>query len=90
MNDWHVYMLQCADGSLYIGITTDLNRRVSEHNQDSKKAAAYTLSRRPVTLVYDEYCADRAEASRREYEIKQMNRTDKETLIQIRTKSEFG
>lgn len=87
MNDWHVYMLRCVDGSLYTGITTDLNRRVSEHNQDSRKAAAYTRNRRPVTLVYDEHCADRAEASCREYEIKQMNKTDKEKLIQIGTKS---
>ena len=51
MNEWFVYILECADGSLYTGITTDLERRVSEHNE-GKLGARYTRARRPVKLRY--------------------------------------
>jgi len=76
---WHVYLLRCADGTLYCGITTDLERRVAEHNRGD--GARYTRGRRPVELVYAETAADRSEAARREYEIKQMGRTQKEALF---------
>lgn len=76
---WHVYLLRCADGTLYCGITTDLERRVAEHNRGD--GARYTRGRRPVELVYAETAADRSEAARREYEIKQMSRTQKEALF---------
>lgn len=78
---YSVYILQCADDTLYTGIATDVDRRLDEHNS-SEKGAKYTRSRRPVTLVYCEAFPDRSSASRREYEIKKkMNRAQKLQLI---------
>ena len=78
---YSVYILQCADDTLYTGIATDVDRRLDEHN-GSEKGAKYTRSRRPVTLVYCEAFPDRSSASRREYEIKKkMNRAQKLQLI---------
>jgi len=77
---WCVYMLRCADGSLYTGITTDIARRVAEHNGDSTLGARYTRSRRPVQLVYVEAAANRAEATRREAAIKLLDRARKLAL----------
>jgi len=77
---WCVYMLRCADGSLYTGITTDIARRVAEHNGDSALGARYTRSRRPVQLVYVEAAANRAEATRREAAIKLLDRARKLAL----------
>lgn len=74
---WCVYMLRCADGSLYTGITTDVLRRVAEHNGDGAPGARYTRSRRPVQLVYVEAAASRAEATRREAAIKLLDRARK-------------
>ena len=82
MSEWYVYMLRCADDSLYTGITNNLKRRVEEHNKDNKLAAAYTRSRRPVKLVYHESYKDRSRASMREAEIKNMTRQEKETLLE--------
>jgi putative endonuclease len=76
---WHVYILRCADGSLYTGITTDPDRRLREHNTGAT-GARYTRARRPVTLFYLETAADRAEASRREQAIKRLRRADKLAL----------
>ncbi len=76
---WFIYMLRCADGSLYTGITTDVERRVQEHNC-LKAGAKYTKSRRPVALVYREQCESRSQALIREYEIKQLSRKLKEKL----------
>jgi len=79
---YFVYILRCIDDSLYTGITTDLLRRVEEHN-GSDRGAKYTRIRRPVTLVYSEKCIDRSLASKREYEIKKkMTRTMKLKLIE--------
>jgi predicted GIY-YIG superfamily endonuclease len=72
-------MVRCADGSLYTGITTDLTRRVGEHNAGT--GARYTRSRRPVTLVYQETAASRASASQREYALKALNRPAKHALL---------
>ena len=70
-------MVECADKTLYTGITTELERRVKEHNE-SDKGAKYTRARRPVRLVYSEEYPDRSSASKREYEIKKkMSRTQK-------------
>jgi putative endonuclease len=77
---WFVYILRCADGSLYTGITKDITRRINEHN-NGKLAAAYTRSRRPVKLVYSEECLDRSTAATREAEIKKMDRREKEELL---------
>ena len=78
---YFVYILRCMDDSLYTGITTELSRRVEEHNF-TDKGAKYTRTRRPVTLVYFEKHRDRSLASKREYEIKKkMTREMKLKLI---------
>lgn len=74
-------MARCADGSLYTGIARDVARRIEEHNSSNVLAANYTRARRPVTLVYQEAAATQSAAARREYQIKQMSRQAKETLI---------
>lgn len=79
---WWVYMVRCADGSLYTGIATDAERRVAEHNGSEQLAAKYTRGRRPVVLVYQERCAGRVEAARREYAIKRLERRAKLALIE--------
>ena len=80
ISKWKIYVLRCADDSLYTGVATDLKRRISEHNT-SDKGAKYTKARRPVELVYWENRADRVDASKREYEIKQLSRKEKLELI---------
>ncbi len=77
--DWQVYILKCADGSLYTGIARDLQARIAAHNRGN--GARYTRSRLPVTLVYNEPAADRSSASRREAEIKSLARSAKLSLI---------
>lgn len=77
---WWVYVLRCADGSLYTGITTDVIRRLAEHNGDGGVGARYTRGRRPVELVYAEAAGNRAEAARREAAIKRLDRARKLAL----------
>ena len=77
---WVVYLLRCADGTLYTGITTDVARRVAEHNGDAGLGARYTRSRRPVELVYVEDAPNRAAAARREAAIKRLDRARKLAL----------
>lgn len=82
MSQWFVYILRCADDTLYTGITTDVARRVDEHNGLSKTAGAKcTRARRPVQLVYNEKQKDRSSAGKREWEIKQLTRKGKEVLV---------
>ena len=78
---WTVYVLRCADGTLYTGIAMDAARRLLEHNTNNRLGARYTRSRRPVVLVYREAAATRAAASRREHAIKALTRAEKEVLI---------
>ena len=78
MGYW-VYILRCKDDSLYTGITTDLPRRVEEHNAGT--GAKYTRGRGPVVLVYRESISDRSSASKREAEIKKLSRGEKLRLI---------
>ncbi|MFZ5722206.1 MAG: GIY-YIG nuclease family protein [Pseudomonadota bacterium] len=78
---WFVYLLRCADGTLYAGITTDLARRVAEHNADAGRGAKYTRARRPVSLVWHEAAPDRAAAARREYAVRRLSRDQKEQLV---------
>lgn len=78
---WQVYIVRCADGSLYTGIARDLERRIAEHNADTGQGASYTRSRQPVRLVYREPAANRSAASKREYQIKQLSRAEKLALI---------
>ena len=77
---WHVYILHCADDTLYTGITIDLARRLNEHNQ-TNKGAKYTRARRPVSLAYSESCKSRSVAASREYEIKKLSKEKKLALI---------
>ena len=81
MKQWYIYIVECADGSLYTGITTDVQRRILEHNF-SFKSAKYTRSRRPVHLRWTKKAADRSEASKEEYRIKKLSRKKKLELIQ--------
>jgi predicted GIY-YIG superfamily endonuclease len=76
---YFVYIVRCADASLYTGFARDPEERMAVHN--SGKGAKYTASRLPVTLVYKEPCASRSSALKRECEIKSWNRAKKEALI---------
>ena len=78
---WNVYVVECADGSLYTGITTDLNRRLAEHN--SGKGAKYTKTRRPVHLRAFWQFPDRSSASKEEARIKKLSRPNKILLITL-------
>jgi len=78
-NAWFVYILRCDDGSLYTGITNDLERRLEQHNAGT--ASRYTRSRLPVELVYQEEQDNRSVATKRELEIKALTRQEKELLI---------
>ena len=77
---WYVYIVRCADDTLYTGITTDLERRIAEHN-NSDLGSKYTRARRPVSLVYCEEVKNKSETTKREMEIKKMKRGQKEELI---------
>ncbi len=79
---WFVYLLRCSDNSLYTGITTDINRRLNEHNK-TNRGAKYTRARRPVTLVYIEEVLNKSIASKREYQIKKQPKLNKERLVHI-------
>jgi len=76
---WFVYLLRCRDGTLYAGITTDVGRRVAQHNAGT--AARYTRSRRPVALVYQVRASSRGDALRREAALRKLSRDAKEALI---------
>ena len=79
MSQWTVYMVRCADGSLYTGVAKDVERRVSEHN--AGQGAKYTRGRGPVALVYREPARDRGAALKRELAIKQLRLAEKRCLI---------
>lgn len=76
---WFVYMLRCGDGTLYTGVTDDVLRRLDAHRRG--KGAKYTRGRGPLELVYQEQVPDKSAALRREYEIKQLPKQEKEGLI---------
>lgn len=80
---WFVYMLRCSDNSLYTGYTNDITQRERTHN--AGKGAKYTRSRLPVTLVYQECYAEKSDALKREYAIKQMTKAQKEALAANRS-----
>ena len=77
--NWIVYILQCADGTLYTGITNDMERRMAEH--EAGQGAKYTKGRGPLRLVYQELCRGRGLASKREIEIKSLDRKAKLLLV---------
>lgn len=78
---YYTYILRCSDDTLYTGITTDIDRRVMEHNEDNALGAKYTRNRRPVELIYSIQFNTRSEACKEESRIKKMSRSDKELLI---------
>jgi putative endonuclease len=86
MSQWYVYMLRCADGTLYTGVTTDLVRRVAEHNGEGAKGrgAKYTKARRPVSLVYSEATENRSLAQSREAMLRTLRREEKERFAKMR------
>ena len=81
MSDWYVYMLRCADDTLYTGVTTNPERRLREHNGEVKGGARYTRARQPVIMVWQETHANRSAACKREAQIKRISKTAKEQLI---------
>ncbi len=79
MNNWHCYLLHCADDTLYCGITNDLDKRLAAHN--AGEGAKYTRGRTPLKLVYAEPCADKSDALKREMKIKRLSRSKKLMLL---------
>lgn len=77
---WKLYILRCGDGSLYTGITVDVEARFAQHCNGT--GAKYTRGRGPLELVYVEECEDHSQALKREYQVKALSKNDKLTLIQ--------
>lgn len=77
---WFVYFLRCNDNSLYAGITTDINRRLHQHNH-TKLGAKYTRAKRPVSLAFIETVTNKSEASKREYQLRKLSKSQKEHLV---------
>jgi len=80
INTWTIYFLRCNDNSLYTGITTDIKRRLHQHN-NTKLGAKYTRARRPVVLVYSETAIDKSTASKREYQLRTLTKKQKEKIV---------
>jgi len=83
---WVCYMLHCADGTLYTGITNDLAKRIAAHN--AGEGAKYTRGRTPVVLAHVEHCADKSAALKREMIIKRLSRCEKQALCGVTPYSE--
>jgi predicted GIY-YIG superfamily endonuclease len=83
--EWFVYILRCADGTLYTGTAADVDRRAAVHN--SGRGAKYTRSRRPVEVIYRERCGGKSEALRREAAVKRLTRAEKLALVASGNKS---
>lgn len=78
---WFVYIIKTVSGKYYTGITTDVKRRFNEH-KNLKKGAKYLKANPPKEIVYQEECENRSVATKREIEIKKMNKSDKQSLIE--------
>ena len=78
---WHVYLLRCADDTLYCGVTTDLDRRLAQHNGRLAGGARYTRPRRPLALLLSPACTSRQEAQPLENQIKRLPRSRKEQAL---------
>ena len=81
---YYVYIVRCADNSLYCGQTKNIESRMREHNEGNRKGAKYTRARRPVTLVYKELASTLSQALKREAEVKKMTKQKKELLVLIK------
>lgn len=80
MKNWYVYIVECNDGSYYTGITTDVERRVNQHNS-KKQGAKYTRARQPVKLIYSKGNYTKSSAAKEEYKIKQLTKKQKLAYI---------
>ena len=78
---WYLYILRCGDGTLYTGITTDVEKRLEAHREG--KGAKYTRGRSPLELVYRECCGDHSNALKREIAVKKLTRSQKERLLNL-------
>ncbi len=78
---WFLYLIRCRKGSLYCGVTTNVERRFKEHQSGSAKSARYLRGRGPLTLVFHEQVGDRSEALKMEYRVKQQSKATKEVLV---------
>ena len=78
-SSWYLYILRCGDGTLYTGITTDVEKRLAAHQ--AGKGAKYTRGRGPMELVYREVCATHSDALKRELEVKKLPRQEKEKML---------
>ena len=83
---YYLYLLECIDNSYYCGITTDVNRRLRQHNNG--KASKYTRGRLPVKLIGSYYCGNRSNASKEEYKVKKMKKMEKVEWVKLKTKKE--
>ena len=77
--NWYLYILRCGDGTLYTGITTDVEKRLETHR--AGKGAKYTRGRQPLELVYQEICENHSHALKRELAVKRLTRLEKEKLV---------
>lgn len=81
MNNWFVYIIRCANNTLYTGITTDVERRFQEHQGKDGKGSKYLKGKGPLQLVWQISIENRSQASKLEYNIKQLSKADKERLV---------
>ena len=79
MSAWTLYILKCNDDSYYTGITNNIEKRIADH--EAGKGAKYTRGRGPFEIIYQEKCLDRSSASKREFEVKKLSRSEKENLL---------
>ena len=77
---WFLYVLECSDGTFYTGVTTDVSRRLNEHNT-SQRGAKYTMTRRPVKLIHHKAYKSRSEAQKAEYAFKSLTRKKKKEIL---------
>ena len=82
-NKWLIYIIECRDGSLYCGITNNIEKRLKQHKGEIKGGAKYTRSHQPCNLVYKEKSASRGQALQREAIIKKMSKDEKQALINL-------
>ena len=80
VSNWYFYVVRCSDDTLYAGVTTDIDRRLREHN-NRNNGAKYTRTRRPVKLAYKEHFKNRSTAQKAEYNFKKLTRKQKESVI---------
>lgn len=90
MSSWFVYLVRCSDSSLYTWVTTDIDRRVKQHNWDIKGWAKYTRAKRPVELVYYTNTDSKSSACKEESRIKKLSKDKKEEIVSWRTNQKIN